>query len=64
MEFCRLVRVLGNMALVVAYLYCLGNEWPEMGLNSLLPHAVHCERSLKVPYWSLLQWVVEEAFVS
>lgn len=52
------------MALVVAYLYCLGNEWPEMGLNSLLPHAVHCERSLKVPYWSLLQWVVEEAFVS
>lgn len=61
MEFCRLVRVLGNMALVVAYLDCLGNEWPEM---SLLPHAVHCERSLKVPYSSLLQWVVEEAFLS
>jgi hypothetical protein len=55
-----LARVLGNMALVVAY---LENERPERGY-SLLLHAVHWERSLKVPHLSLLQWVGEEAFVS
>jgi hypothetical protein len=60
MESCRLARVLGNMALVVAY---LENERPERGY-SLLLHAVHLERSLKVPHLSLLQWVGEEAFVS